>query len=592
MTAKEDAPLQKIVESSKGSVVCLKTKFIGLPIQSGSGFFVAPDKIATNIHIIEGAPNFKIKAITAKQLDIGKTPISKRISQAVHNLFHRLFRGLNRQPKQSELSKVVTAHTVEGVVGCNDKNDLVLLKVAETGTPLPFGDIGALENGEQVYIVGYDKGIAGTITSKHNKNKAFEIKIKVPPTQVDGHSGGPVLNSKGEVIGVFVSLREPGSNNGDGGVHSFANVIPLAVLERVLANSGQVEHIAEWRKRPQIHAYTETNLGNIAREAGKLKKAIEHYNVALLLNPNLVDTYLKRGEAKRELGDFRGAIKDYNNALKLNPRDACVYSNRGITKRELGDFRGAVKDYDKAIKLSPEHTGTYINRATAKCYLDDFEGAIKDYDKAITLDPEYTAAYNSRGIAKYYLDDFEGAIEDCDNAIQLNPEDADSYNIRATAKREFGQSKTDQGDMEAAHVLYEAAIADWTEALRLKSEPVPIYNERGWAKYLLGKLETEQGNEMEAQRLFQEAVSDGDEALRLEEIKNATYRSASYHTRGAAKAALGDHSGAIEDFSECIQLIPEKALYYHDRGLSKKALEQHEAAEADFAKAKELDPDA
>ncbi len=109
-------------------------------------------------------------------------------------------------------------------------------------------------------------------------------------------------------------------------------------------------------------------------------------------------------------------------------------------------------------------------------------------------------------------------------------------------------------------------------------------------KYLLGQLETKKGNTAEAQKLYQEAASDGDEALRLES-KNTKRRSAIYHTRGAAKAALSDHYGAIEDFNESIRLRPKKALYYNDRGLSKEALGQQEDAEADFAKAKELDQD-
>ncbi len=68
-------------------------------------------------------------------------------------------------------------------------------------------------------------------------------------------------------------------------------------------------------------------------------------------------------------------------------------------------------------------------------------------------------------------------------------------------------------------------------------------------------------------------------------------RAATYHTRGAAKAGLGDYHGAIEDFDESIRLNPKKVLLYYDRGLSNEVLGQHEAAEADFAKAKELDPD-
>ena len=68
-------------------------------------------------------------------------------------------------------------------------------------------------------------------------------------------------------------------------------------------------------------------------------------------------------------------------------------------------------------------------------------------------------------------------------------------------------------------------------------------------------------------------------------------RSDTYHTRGAAKAALGDHKAAIEDFNESIRLNPKEARLYHDRAKVKEALEQHEEAKVDFAKATELNPD-
>ena len=107
----------------------------------------------------------------------------------------------------------------------------------------------------------------------------------------------------------------------------------------------------------------------------------------------------------------------------------------------------------------------------------------------------------------------------------------------------------------------------------------------------MGKLETEQGNTAAAQTRYQEAVSECDKVLQSNPKGTKLRRAATYHTRGIAKVALGEHTDAINDFNEAIQRNPNKALLYHDRGLAKEALGQHEAAKADFAKATELDPD-
>ncbi len=504
MEQERDDQLQQIAERCKESTVCLKNKFIGLTMSGGSGFFVAPDKIVTNIHVIDGLPGFNIpgfnvKAITAKQFENERIPIYYRIPDIVKNRILRLSRNLfmdlkakdNKKPNQSRNCEERMVYTIEGVTAFDDKNDLVLLKVIETGVPLPFGDIDVLESDEQVYIVGYDgtqyKTIAGTIPNKHNRNKEFQIKIKHPHTDVDGHSGGPVINSKGEVIGVVVSAEGQKQISLMEDVHSFVTVVPLTVLEALLANSGEVERIAVWRKRPQIRAYRKTDLGNLISEAGKYEKAIACYDTALRLNPNLANTYFKRGLAKRKLSDYEGAIEDYNNAIKLNPEYATAYYNRGNAKRKLSDHEGAIEDYNNVIKLNPEYVMAYNNRGNAKDALGAFEGAIEDHDTAIRLDPEHTAAYNNRGRAKKALGDTKSAITDYDMAIRLDPENASAYNNRGNGKKALGD--------------YNGAIEDYNMAIKLNPEYALAYNNRGRAKKALGQQEAAEADFAKAMEL-------------------------------------------------------------------------------------------
>lgn len=397
MEHERDYQLQHIAESCKESTVCLKTTFIGLTAQTGSAFFVEPDKIVTNIHVIEGVPIFNVKVITAKQFENKRIPIHHRISDAVKNgilrLFQHFFTNLgsekNEKPNQSQNREEKIVYAIEGVTAFDDKNDLVLLKITKAGVPLPIGNCNDIQSGEQVYIVGYDdtqyKCIKGNIVNGHNSDKQLVIKVKKPEKDVDGHSGGPVLNSKGEVIGVAASGVGSGSNKSDASGHSFVHAPPVNVLKEMMENSGQVEPLEKWRKHPQISAYTEAGLGNMKLAAGKYKQAIEYYTAALQRNPNFAFVYFNRGYAKDKLGDVKGAIEDYDNAIRLNPDNAGIYNNRGYSKNKLGDYESAIEDYDNAIRLNSEDVDFYNNRGRAKKALGKHKDAEEDFDKAKEL---------------------------------------------------------------------------------------------------------------------------------------------------------------------------------------------------------------
>ena len=186
-----------------------------------------------------------------------------------------------------------------------------------------------------------------------------------------------------------------------------------------------------------------------------------------------------------------------------------------------------------------------------------------------------------------YCDKNGTGVEDYDKAIQLRPNYINSYYNRGTAKITLGKEKADEGKLLDALKLYNEAIDDFNVVIQHRPDKAYAYNNLGWTKYLLGQLESEQGNAAEAQRLYEETLINVNSAFKLDPdlVKSVP---SFYHTRAVARAALGQHQEAIEDFDECIRIKPDKALYYHDRGLSLKALGQN--AEADFAKAEELEP--
>ena len=327
----------------------------GLLLGFGSGFFVRDNLIATNYHVIEGAARGTAKLV-------GK----------------------------------FTTYTIEGVTATDKTNDLTLLKVTAPGIkPLPLGNSTDVKIGETVYVAGNPKGLEGTfsngiISSRRDKNAKERLQMTAPISP--GSSGGPVLNSKGEVIGVSVA----GHRALDAQNLNFA--IPSRYLTELLTKSKPATPLAQGNR--SISAKTYFMWGNTKYYLGDYKGAITDYTQAIRLNPDYAKAYYNRGLAKSDLGQHFAAITDYDIAIRLNPDYADAYYNRGNAKYHLGQHFAAIADFDIAIRLNPDDADAYYNRGVVKYHLGQHFAAIADYDIAIRLNPDYAKAYYNRGIVK------------------------------------------------------------------------------------------------------------------------------------------------------------------------------------------------
>ena len=397
----------------------------GLPLGIGSGFFVRDNLIATNYHVIEGAA-----------------------------------RGTAKLVGQS------TTYTIEGVTATDKTNDLALLKVTVSGIkPLPLGNSSDVKIGETVYVAGNPQGLEGTfsdgiISSRRDQYTKERLQMTAPISP--GSSEGPVLNSKGEVIGVSFMTLVGGQNL------NFA--IPSRYLTELLTESTPAKPLAEGNR--SISAETYLTWGNTKYDLGNYTGAIADYDSAIRLKPDYANAYYNRGLAKDDLGQYFAAIADYDIAIRLNPDYANAYNNRGIVKSNLGQHFAAIADFDIAIRLKPDHAEAYYNRGLAKGMLGQHFAAIADYDSTIRLNPDYATAYYNRGNAKYKLDQHFAAIADYDIAIRLNPDYAQAYYNRGLAKARLNRISEAKQDVRAALRLAKQAgdtglITDSERVLRI-----------------------------------------------------------------------------------------------------------------------------
>jgi hypothetical protein len=173
---KEDIPL--LTRKALPSVVLVVTfDKSGKEIRQGSGFVVSSDgKVVTNYHVIEGVSSALIKFASG------------------------------------------AFYALDGVLAIDQKRDIALVKASGRDFPfLPLGDSESLQVGEAVIAIGSPLALEATVSNgivsairelDESKTKTIQTTAAISP----GSSGGVLLNSRGQVIGITAFQMTDGQN--------------------------------------------------------------------------------------------------------------------------------------------------------------------------------------------------------------------------------------------------------------------------------------------------------------------------------------------------------------------------------------------
>lgn len=558
MQQERDNLSQQNTEEIAGTTVLLKMIYKEEKSKAlGNGFFIEPDKIVTNVHVLAGASTITAKCVETE-----------------------------------------TTYTVEGIIAFDDINDLAVLKVAEEGTPFPLGNSKKVRKGEHVCLLEHRKNktnrVEGPVYSIQNSGKHIVVEFNI--TDIRGYSGSPVLNTKGEVIAV-VSFGKPPVDDCDS-IKS-TNIVSN-LLKNLLDETNEVESLDAWQKRPRIQAYVKSYDADLSREHGDIKDAIAHYDDAIRLNPDLASVYTNRASAMHSLEKRDEFLLNTLSALKLNRERFSLtrfglffsWQSRFIRISFLSGFQKLIRKlagestwFESQAQVRFRLAKRKIANGEISDVLNIYQAIIDDFTEVINHKPVEEKQKYLYAARRTYKE----AVTNLSDVIKQKPKRAVSYYHRGKAKYIFGEFEAQHKNLKAAKKLYQGTINDYSEAINRKLKGLYIYNHIGQVKHQLAQLESQQGNTEAALTLYQNVISDSDAAIQSEMECDAC-RTAIHHNRGTAKAALEDYDGAIEDYDMSIKLNPKYAKAYYGRSKSKQALGQHEAAEADYAKAKELDP--
>jgi S1-C subfamily serine protease len=157
------------------------------------------------------------------------------------------------------------------VVGVDKAHDLALLQInnAPDLQPATLSESTNLTVGQRVYAIGNPFGLSGTMTRgiisairsiRGPGNSPIEDAIQTDAAVNPGNSGGPLLNSRGEVIGITTLIANNGADQSSG----IGFAIPVNTAKAVIADFAKYGRI----RRPSLDISTLAIGPDIAEQIG------------------------------------------------------------------------------------------------------------------------------------------------------------------------------------------------------------------------------------------------------------------------------------------------------------------------------------
>lgn len=230
------------------------------------------------------------------------------------------------------------------LIGADKRTDVAVVKIQATGLPaIKVGDVSRLKVGEWVMAIGSPFGLENSVTAGIVSAKQRDTGDYLPFIQTDvainpGNSGGPLINMRGEVVGINSQIYSR-----SGGFMGISFAIPMDEAMRVSEQLRTNGRVTRGRIGVQIEPVTK----EIAESIG-LGKA----QGALI---NRIEPGAPADKAGLEAGDV--IVKIDGKAIeKSSDLPRLVGNTKPGTKSTLTVFRrGATKELSIVIaELEPE----------------------------------------------------------------------------------------------------------------------------------------------------------------------------------------------------------------------------------------------
>lgn len=396
-----ETELTKLVKEIRPAVVTVIVYDINQVVTNiGSGFFI--DKyghLITNYHVLDGKYTAEVKTAEGNTYPIKLIVADNKATDLVKVL-------VDIPPKKFKWVK--TADSLPSIAE----------QVLVVGSPMGL---------EQTV----SEGIVSSIREIPSVGEFFQMSAPISP----GSSGSPVINLKGQVVGIATFQMVRGQNlNFAVSVKSVRKLkpvkagmsMPLWTYNNSLNQPGLAEELCRQGYSFSIN--------------GEDQKALEFFQEAIEKDPENTMAWNGLGYCHVGMNNPAAALKAYQQAIKTNPGDETLYYILGNYYVKLGQPQEAINAYRQVIRMKPDFEEAHFKLGVVYSQLGQLDEGKNAFETVIRLNPDAVPAHFSVGIAYAQLGRYKDALKANQEVLRIDPNFAPAHNNIGMVQKKLGNA--------------------------------------------------------------------------------------------------------------------------------------------------------